>query len=88
LLAKALFTSLSPLADGGKILFLIERPCSSSGRKRWSTAGAAIGVCHAGRFSHLQPAGRWRVNGITTAATDNGVAEPWTKPTPYLIGSA
>jgi hypothetical protein len=24
------------------------------------------------------------VNGITTAATDNGVAEPWTKPTPLF----
>jgi hypothetical protein len=75
-------------ADGGKILFLIERPCFSSGRKRWWTAGAAIGVCHAGRFSHPKPAGRWRVNGITTAATDNGVAEPWTKRTPCLVGSA
>jgi hypothetical protein len=30
---------LSPHADGGKILSLIERPCSSSGRKRWWTAG-------------------------------------------------
>src|SRR5258708_34017957 len=79
---------LSLHADGGKILSLIERPCSSSGRKRWWTAGAAIGVCHAGRFSHLQPAGRWRVNGITTAAIGNGVAEPWKKPTPFLIGSA
>jgi hypothetical protein len=56
--------------------------------RRWWTAGAAIGVCHAGRFSHLQPAGRWRVNGITTAATHNGLAEPWTKPTLCLIGSA
>jgi hypothetical protein len=65
-LAEALSTSLSPHANGGKILSLIERPCFSSGRKRWWPAGAAIGVCHRARLSRLQPAGRWRVNGTTT----------------------
>src|SRR6266852_4293722 len=30
---------LSQHADGRKILSLIERPCSSSGRKRWWTVG-------------------------------------------------
>jgi Alkylmercury lyase len=81
-LAKALSTSRSPLADGGKILSLIEKPCSSFGRKRWWTAGAVIGICRAARLSRLKPAGPWRVSGITTAATRNGADGPWTKPTP------